>query len=87
VPRHRPINWLLVSILALIGAAVGVALTLAAGSVCSDGVSESFCGRNFLVWNFSSGAAFVWAGLLGALVGASLGFMATVVRQTRRPVG
>jgi hypothetical protein len=51
-------------------------LTLAAGGVCVDGVSESFCGRSFLIWNFSSRAAFAWAGTVGAVAGASLGFVA-----------
>jgi hypothetical protein len=85
VHRQRQIRWLLVVLLAVLGAGLGIALTLAAGGVCVDGVSESFCGHNFLVWNFSSGGAFAWAGSLGALAGASLGLVAsaTVPRQAR----
>jgi hypothetical protein len=73
-------------LLALIRAAVGIALTFAAGIVCADGVSESFCGRNFLVWNLSSGAAFAWVGMFGAVVGALLGWSAALL-LTRRSVG
>ena len=66
----------LVTLFALIGAAVGIVLTFAAGSVCSDGVTESFCGLNFLVWNFSSTVAVALSAALGGLVGALLGLVA-----------
>jgi hypothetical protein len=70
---------LLVGILALFGAATGIALTLAAGTVCSDGVSESFCGLNFLVWNLSSVAAVTLSTALGAVVGGVLGLVVSLV--------
>jgi hypothetical protein len=56
---------------------MGVGLTFAAGGVCSDGVSESFCGLNFLVWNFSSSVAVLLAAALGAALGAGLGLTAS----------
>ena len=73
--RRSGARWFLVLVLALVGAGLGIALTLAAGSVCVDGVSDSFCGLNFLVWNLSSGAALAAAATLGAVIGALVGFV------------
>jgi hypothetical protein len=87
VLRRRPINWGIVVLLAVIGTAAGVALTFAAGSVCSDGVSESFCGLNFLVWNFSSEAAIAASGALGAVAGALFGFILDSGLARRRSAG
>jgi hypothetical protein len=83
--RRRPGSRLFILMLATVGATLGIALTLAAGGVCSDGVSESFCGLNFLVWNLSSGAALAASAALGALIGTvvGLGLTLTLGRRTR----
>jgi hypothetical protein len=78
-------NRLLLIALAVVGAAVGVGLTVATGTVCVDGTSESFCGLNFLVWNLSTGAAIAAAAFLGAAVGILLGFLVSVGLARRSP--
>jgi hypothetical protein len=76
---------LLVTLLAVVGAASGIVLTLAAGEYCSDGDVESFCGLNFLVWNLSSEVATALSAALGALAGALLGFVAGLAFLRRDP--
>ncbi len=66
----------LVALFAMVGAAVGIVLTLAAGEFCSDGVLESFCGLSFLGWNFSFGVAIALSAAMGVLVGVLLGLVA-----------
>jgi hypothetical protein len=73
----------LVAVLAVIGGAIGAGLTFAAGRFCSDGASGSFCGRNFLVRNFSSSVAIVLAASLGAVVGVVLGVAASHLFSSR----
>jgi hypothetical protein len=84
LPSGRRRLWL-VTLLAVVGAASGILLTLAAGEYCSDGVVESWCGLNFLVWNFSSEVATALSATLGAVVGALLGFVAGLVFLRRDP--
>lgn len=84
IPSGRRRLWL-VALLAVVGAASGIVLTLAAGEYCSDGADKSFCGLSFLVWNFSFGVATALSAGLGALVGALLGFVAGVVFLRRDP--
>jgi uncharacterized membrane protein len=68
----------LVAVLAILGAAIGVGLTLAAGTVCVDrSDDQSFCGLNFLVWNLSTPVAIVLATALGSVVGIVLGVAAS----------
>lgn len=76
-------RWVLIGGMGAVGAVVGVILTLAAGTVCVDGVDESFCGLNLLTWDLSSGVAIGLASALGGLVGGMLGFLASLVFSRR----
>jgi hypothetical protein len=75
----------LASLVPVLGAAIGVGLTLAAGTVCVDGVDESFCGLNFLVWDLSTPVAITLAAVLGYVVGFALVFVAGMVFVRRPP--
>jgi hypothetical protein len=72
----------MVTLLAAAGAGLGAFLILANGGYCSDGVSESFCGRRFLGWRLSSAVAVAYAVALGAVVGALAGFLLDLVFRT-----
>ena len=80
-------RWLPTIVLTGVGAIAGAVLTLAAGSVCVDGVSESFCGMNFLVWNMSSASAIALGAASGGSIGALLGLVVTIVLTRRRAAG
>jgi hypothetical protein len=77
-------RWLPPAFLTAVGAIVGVVLSFAAGGVCADGVSESFCGRSFLVWNMTSGAAVALSAVTGAVVGGLLGLIVVFELSRRR---
>ncbi len=66
---------LIVSVFAALGAGIGALLIVANGGYCSDGVSESFCGRRLFGWQFSSAVAIGYAVGFGAVIGASIGFL------------
>jgi hypothetical protein len=75
----------LASLVPVLGAAIGVGLTLAAGTVCVDGVDESFCGLNFLVWDLSTPVAITLAAVLGYVLGVALVLVAGIVFVRRPP--
>ena len=79
-------RWLLIVLLAGLGAIVGVVITFfGASRMCVDRVTDSFCGMRLLMWNLSTGAAFAAAGVLGAMVGALVGFAVGSGLARRRP--
>lgn len=78
------IRWLPPALLAGIGAIVGAVLSFATGSYCMDGVSESFCGKSFFVWNMTSGGAVALSAVTGAVIGAIFGLSIVLALSRRR---
>lgn len=76
-------RWWPTLLLTGLGAVIGLVLSFLAGAVCVDGVTDSFCGKSFLVWNMTTGAAVgLWAAT-GALVGAVVGLVTSFAFSRR----
>jgi hypothetical protein len=73
------------TVLPLLGSVIGVWLTLEAGVACVDAEDESSCGRNFVVWTFSSPIAIGLSAALGAVVGMVLYAIAALMLMRRPP--
>ena len=73
------------TVLPLLGVVIGVWLTFEAGVVCVDAEDEAFCGRNFVVWTFSSPVAIGLSAALGAVVGMALYAIAALLLMRRPP--